>query len=146
MVILGHFLPFYPLPPNPPPLIIPKIKILKIKYKKMPGDIILLYIHVYHIWRSYAIWFWNIRCDRQKLLSFWVIFCPFSPVTTRKIKILILKKKPGDITILHFCTINDNHMMYIWFLRYEAWLTKFFIILDRFLPFSPRNNPKNQTR
>ena len=79
----------------------------------MPGDIFLLYIHVYHKWRSYDKWFWNIRCNREKLLSFWVIFCSFNPLTTRKIKILKLKKIPGDITILHICTINNNHMMYV---------------------------------
>ena len=45
-------------------------------------------------------------------LSFWDILCRFSPLTTWKIKILILKKTPGDIIILHICTINDNHMMY----------------------------------
>ena len=55
---------------------------------------------------------WNIRCDRQKFLTFWAIFCPFSPLTTWKIKILTLKKTPGDIIILHIWTINDNHMMY----------------------------------
>ena len=55
---------------------------------------------------------WNIRCNREKFLSFWAIFCPFSPLTTQKIKILKLKKTPGDIIILHICTTNDNHMMY----------------------------------
>ena len=55
----------------------------------------------------------NIRSDTQKFLSFCVIFCPFSPLTPWKIKILKLKKKtPGDIIILQICTINDNHMMY----------------------------------
>ena len=54
---------------------------------------------------------WNIRCNRQKFLSFWAIFCPFSPLTTWKIKFSKLKKTPEDI-ILHICTINDNHMMY----------------------------------
>ena len=49
----------------------------------------------------------------QNSLSFWAIFCPFTPLTTRKIKILKKKKKmPGDITILHKCTINDNHVIY----------------------------------
>ena len=48
----------------------------------------------------------------DKFLTFWAIFCPFSPLTTWKIKILTLKKTPGDIIILHICTINDNHMMY----------------------------------
>ena len=55
---------------------------------------------------------WNISCDRQNFSSFWAIFCPFSPLTTWKIKILTLKKTPADIIILHICNINDNHMMY----------------------------------
>ena len=54
-VILGHFLPFYHLLTSP--LMIPKIKILKKKWKKIPGDIILLDVHVYHKWKSYDIWF-----------------------------------------------------------------------------------------
>ena len=56
---------------------------------------------------------WNIRCDRQNFLSSWPIFCPFTPLTTQKIKILkYWKKSPKDINISHMCTINDNHMMY----------------------------------
>ena len=34
------------------------------------------------------------RCERQKFLSFWAIFCPFSPITTQKIKILKFHCKP----------------------------------------------------
>ena len=49
-------------------------------------------------------------CDKHKFLSFWDIYCPFSPVATQKIKILKLKKTPGNIIILHFGTINENHM------------------------------------
>ena len=52
-VILVHFLPFYHLPPPPSPN--PKNpkdqnfeKKKQKKKEKMPGDIILLYIHVYH--------------------------------------------------------------------------------------------------
>ena len=53
--ILGNFLSFYL-----PPLMIPKIKILK-KMNKMPGVIVLLYIHVYHmIYGS-----WNITSNRE---------------------------------------------------------------------------------
>ena len=55
---------------------------------------------------------WNIRCNRQKILSFWTIFCPFRPLKTWKIKILKLKKTLGDIIIWRICTINDNHIMY----------------------------------
>ena len=32
----------------------------------------------------------------------------------------------------------------VWFLRYWAWRTQFFVILDGFLPFYPSNNLKNQ--
>ena len=40
-------------------------------------------------------------------------------------------------------TINDSHND-IWFFRYGVQKTKFFVILDRFLPFYPLNNAKNQ--
>ena len=47
------------------------------KMKGMPEDIILLYIHVYHKWKSYGSW--NIRCSRQNILSFWAIFALSPP-------------------------------------------------------------------
>ena len=79
--------------------------------KKFAGDIIILHMctknHNHMMYGS-----WDTEWDRQNFLSFWAIFCPFSPLTTRKIKILKLKKTPGDIIILHICTINDNHMLY----------------------------------
>ena len=31
----------------------------------------------------------------------------------------------------------------VWFLRYVAWQTQYFVILDHFLPFYPLKNPKN---
>ena len=51
------------------------------------------------------------------------------------------KKTPGDIIILHKCTINDNHT---WFLRYEVRQTELFVILGHFLTFDPPNNPKTK--
>ena len=55
---------------------------------------------------------WN-ATDRI-FLSIWIVFCPFTPLTTQKIKILKkMKKPPGDIIILHMCTINGNHMMFV---------------------------------
>ena len=95
------------------PLMIPQIKILKKKKRKKCLEILSFYTYMCTINEDHMIYgSWNIRCDRQKFLSFWAIFCPFSPLTTWKIKILTLKKTPGDIIILHICTINDNHMMY----------------------------------
>ena len=79
---------------------------------------------------------WNVRCDWQKFLSFWIIFCPFSPLTTRKIKILKLKKAPGDFIISHISTINDNHMMYgSW--DVECGGQNFLSFWTIFCPFTP---------
>ena len=89
---------------------------------------------------------WNIRHNRENVLSFWTIFCPFTvTLTIWKTKFWKIEKNmPEDIIILHMCTINDNHMMYVsW--RYGMMQTKVFVILDGFLPFYPTNNTDNQS-
>ena len=76
--IFCYFGPFLALLPLPPPLLIPKIK---------------FYTYMCTINEDHVIYgSWNIKCDRQKFLSFWANFCPSSPLTNRKIKILKLKK------------------------------------------------------
>ena len=79
---------------------------------------------------------WDMEYDRQKFLSFRTFFWPFMPLTTWKIKILKkMKKTPGDIIILHKCTVNDNRMSHgPWDMKHD---TQFFIILHCFLPFYP---------
>ena len=174
-----------------------KIKILK-KWEKTPGDIIL---HMCTINGNHMMYgFWDMKRDRQIFLSFWTVFCPFYPHNNPKNQNLEkLKKPPRNITILHMCTINDNHVMCgswdiehkgqiflsswaiccpftslttwkikilkkwkksleissftyvyhewkshdVWFLRYGAWWTEFFVIWDHFLPFYPPKNLKN---
>ena len=75
-------------------------------------------------------------------MSFYAIFCPFSQLTTQKIKILKLKKTSGDIITLHIFTINDNYRYDVWFLRYGAKQTischsgPFFALLH---PMHPEN-------
>ena len=91
-VILGHFLSLYHLPPP----MIPKIKILK-KMKKMPGDIMLLYLRVYHKWRSYDIWF--LKYKVQLTGHFGLFFTLSALWQPRKSK-------------FYRCTTNDNRMMY----------------------------------
>ena len=94
----------------------------------------LLYIHEYHKWRS--CYSWNIRCDRQKILSFWAIFRPFSPLTTWKNKILKLKKK-NTWRYYHFIHLHHKWISYdVWFLRYGVWqnFLSFWIV---FCPFTP---------
>ena len=42
------------------------------------------------------------------------LFCHFGPFFEKKKNQNFekMKKKPGDIMILHMCTINENHMIY----------------------------------
>ena len=109
--------------------------------------------------------FWDMEHNRQNVLSFWTIFCPFTPLWTQKIKILEkwnksletlsfytsvqpknlkfwkTEKKPGDIIILHMCTINDYHMMYSsWDMKHDR--QNFFVILDLFCLFTPLTTQK----
>ena len=80
--------------------------------KKAHGDIIILHLCTAngdHMMYGSS----DMKCDRQNYLLFWIIFCPFTPLTTQKIRILKNgKKSPGDIIISRKYTINDNHMMY----------------------------------
>ena len=46
---------------------------------------------------------WDIRRNRQKFSSFWVIFCPFIPLTNQKIKFLKNEKKPLKILSFYIC-------------------------------------------
>ena len=51
-------------------------------------------------------------------------------------------KKLMEISHLHMCTKNHNHMRY----GFWDWVrqTNCFVLLDHFLPFYPPNNPENQ--
>ena len=111
--------------------------------KKTLGDIIILHMHSKN--GNHMMYVsWDIDCNGKNSLSFWTIFCPLTPLTAWKIKILKKwKKKHGDIIILQKCTINDNHMIYgSWDMKHERdnflsfWTTVF-------CPFTP-NNVKNQ--
>ena len=70
------------------------------------------------------------------------VFCPFTSLTTQKIKILEkLKKIPGDIIILHKCTKNHDHMLYC------SWDTacggcNYFSLWAIFCPFTLRTAQK----
>ena len=74
-------------------------------------------------------------------------FCPFTVLRTRKIKILRKwKKRSGDITILHKCTKNHDHMLHCsWDTTHDG-CNFYFSFWAIFCPFTPpsSNNPKNQ--
>ena len=79
--------------------------------------------------------YWDITHNRQRFLSFWVLFCPFIPLTKQKIKIL-KKWKKNSWRYYHFTFVYHEWQSYnVWFLRYEVHQTKSFLILDYFLSF-----------
>ena len=82
------------------------------KIKKTPEDIIILQYHTKnHNHMLYCSW--DMVHDGCNYFSFWAIFCPFTLLTARKIKIFKKwKKTPGDITLLHKCFKNHDHMLY----------------------------------
>ena len=70
-------------------------------------------------------------------------FLAFTPLLTPKIK--IWKKCKNYCRYYPFTHIHHKSRSYdVWFLRYQAQQTEFFVILGYFLPFYPHNNPENQ--
>ena len=86
---------------------------------------------------------WDMEYNRHKFLTFWAIFCLYTPLLSPKIKIWNKFKKTSryyPIThVYHKWRLHD-----VWFLRHKARQTEFFIILGHFLPFNLPNNLKNQ--
>ena len=67
---------------------------------------------------------WNMKCDRQNILSFWANFCPFTPITTQKIKILKKWKKHLEISSFYTGVLkNYDQMMYdSWDMVCNRWM------------------------
>ena len=75
----------------------------------------------------------DMECNRQNFFVFWTIFLPFYPINNLKSQNFKKRKKNacGHI-ILH---VSHKWKPYnVWFLRYGAWQTWFFVILGHFLP------------
>ena len=81
----------------------------------------------------------------QNILKLVIIghFLPFYPLKPPKIKILKNEKNCWRyIIILH--VYQKSQLYDVWFLRYGVWQTKFFVIMDLFLPYFPPTDPENQ--
>ena len=99
------------------------------KMKKMPGDIIILHkctknqVHtLYYSWHMVSD-----RCNCYFL--FWTIFCPFTPLTARKMKIS-KKWKKKSMEISSFTQVYQKSWSYaVLFLKYSFWAI--------FCPFTP---------
>ena len=74
LVILGHFLPFYHSPPNDPE----NQNFEEKKWKKCL-EILSFYTYMCTINEDMIYGSWNIRCNKQKFLSFWTILDLLAP-------------------------------------------------------------------
>ena len=74
------------------------------------------FTNVYHKWQSYDVWFLRYGVQWTEFLSFWTVSCPFTPLTTQKIKILKNWKKHLEIS--SFYTSVLKIVIIILFLRY----------------------------
>ena len=84
---------------------------------------------------------WDMECDGENFLLFWTIFLHFYPLTNSKNQNFEkMKKRPGDIVILHMCTTNDNHMMYgSWDMERDGQnLLSIWTIFCTFIPLTTR--------
>ena len=130
-VILNCYFLFYPLN-NPKNQNFEKIK-------KSPGDITIL--HIRTINDSHMMYSsWDMKHDGQNFLSFWTIFCTFSPLKNEKSKFW---KNEKNTWRYHFTQLYQKSRPYaILFLRYDAWqMQLLFFILGYFWPFYPPPPP-----
>ena len=101
LVIMDHFLPFYP-PPPPNKKKTKKEKNQNFEKMKKIAEVSSFYTCVADItiiWGTVP----QIRSETQNFLSFWAIFCPFTPLTTQKIKISKKSKKHLEISSFYTC-------------------------------------------
>ena len=95
------------------------------KMKKLPGDIINLHrCNINDNSMKYGSW--DTDCDGQNFLSFWTIFCTFTPLKTHKItkKLKFCKNEKNSWRYYHFTQVYHEWQSYdVWFLKHEAWQT-----------------------
>ena len=113
-VILGHFLPFYPITTQ-------KIKILE-NWRKSARDIIILHKCTKN---HDPMLYWDIECDRCNFyFSFRAIICPTTCpplfLITQKIKIKKKKKEKKCLEISSFYTCVPQ-IMITWCTVHKTW-------------------------
>ena len=123
-LILGNFLPFYPQTAQ-------KMKISK-KMKKTPGDIIILHKCTKNYdYMPYCSW--DMAHDGCNCcFLFWVIFCPFTPLTARKVE--ISKKWKKHLEISSFST-SLLKIMIVCYTVLEIWRVTDIIVVFHFGQF-----------
>ena len=102
----------------------------------MPGDLILLYIHVYHKWRSYDIGFLKYKGQQTEIFVILGHFLPFQPHENLENQNFKIEKSTWRY--YHFTHLYHVWQSYdVWFLKYGLRQTEFLIILDHLFPLYP---------
>ena len=104
--------------------------------KNTPKDIIILQLCTIN--DSHMMYgSWDMECNGQ----FFVIFCTFIPQQPEKLK--FWKNEKNTWRCYHFTHVYHKWQSYDkWFLRYGAWQTELFVILDNFLQLKNQNFEK----
>ena len=138
-VILDHFLPFYPT--NKPK----NHNFEKMKKKQQQQQKNRRYYHftfAYHELQSYDVWFLRYGMWQTEFFLTLDHFLPFySPKGPKNYNFDKMKKTTRHIIILYKCSINENHMMCVYWDMKHTDLLSFWAI---FCPFTPPATPKNQ--
>ena len=98
---------------------------------------------MYHKWKSYDVWFLRYGAWRTEFFVILDCFLSFYPPNNQKNQNFEkMEKKPWRH--YHFTNMYHKLQSYdVWFLRYWAWRTERFVILDRFFfPFYPLTTQK----
>ena len=96
--------------------------------------------HLYHKWKSYDVCFFRYGMQQTEFLSFWAIFCLFTPLTIQKIKIFQIQKR--HLKISWFYTSVPKTMI-ICYTFLDMWHVRDVIIIFQFLPFYTPYSSKN---
>ena len=100
----------------------------------------LLYIHVYHKWRSYDIWLLKYKVRQTEIFVILGHFLPFQPRANQENQILKLKKNTWRY---HFTHLHYKWKSYdVCFLRYGARQTTFLSFWTLFCPFTSLRTQK----
>ena len=125
---MSHFL-LFDLPNNPKNHNFEKLK-------KSTEDIIILHLRTTnddHVMYGS----WETECNKQNFLSFWAIFCPFTPPKNPENQ-NFEKNEKNSWKYYHFTHEYHKRKSFdLWFLRYRAQQTQFFLIFGPFFALSP---------
>ena len=135
-VILGHFFAFY----NKKNKKSIKNQNFEKKWKKCL-EILSSYTYMCTINEDHDTWFLKYKVQQTNFVISGH-FLPFQPPDNPKHQNFKIEKNTWRY---HFIHLHHEWQLYdVWFLRYQVQQTKFFVILDRFLPFYQPMDPENQ--